>query len=260
MSDSTEGKDIDLVKDATDWLDSLPPVIQTHSDECHKWHARCLVRRLVEQIDTLGATIIQLEERIRQLSEAPPTLPVSPVDIDLRNNLRVLRDRESGALVRLTHAERFVLREVMETYASEDDVACNEIAAVIHGLLCKGGPSDGKPVAWVAWFEGEDSPDPDFTFSTPERAERWCGPRGATPTPLYRSPSLTGGTERTPNPPSTPGEGTSQAGCTLTDAEREAIEVAVEYVGSAYAVEHHAATLRGLLARIGSLGGRETGQ
>ena len=35
----------------------------------------------------------------------------------------------------------------------------------------------------------------------------------------------------------------------LTDAEREALEVAVEYVGSAYAVEHHAATLRGLLDR-----------
>jgi hypothetical protein len=36
---------------------------------------------------------------------------------------------------------------------------------------------------------------------------------------------------------------------TLTDAEREAVEIAVEYVGSAYAVEHHAATLRGLLER-----------
>jgi hypothetical protein len=35
----------------------------------------------------------------------------------------------------------------------------------------------------------------------------------------------------------------------LTDAEREALEVAVEYVGSAYAVEHHAATLRRLLDR-----------
>jgi len=35
----------------------------------------------------------------------------------------------------------------------------------------------------------------------------------------------------------------------LTDAEREALEVAVEYVGSAYAVEHHARTLRGLLER-----------
>jgi hypothetical protein len=35
----------------------------------------------------------------------------------------------------LTDEERFVLREVRDTYADEDDVACNEIAAVIDGLL-----------------------------------------------------------------------------------------------------------------------------
>jgi len=37
--------------------------------------------------------------------------------------------------LRLTDAERFVLREVMDIYAGEDDVASNEIAAVIDGLL-----------------------------------------------------------------------------------------------------------------------------
>jgi len=37
--------------------------------------------------------------------------------------------------LRLTDAERFVLREVCDTYANEDDIACNEIAAVIDGLL-----------------------------------------------------------------------------------------------------------------------------
>ena len=35
----------------------------------------------------------------------------------------------------------------------------------------------------------------------------------------------------------------------MTDAEREAVEIAAEYVGSAYQAEHHAAALRGLLAR-----------
>ena len=35
----------------------------------------------------------------------------------------------------LTDAERFVLREVRDIYAGEDDVASNEIAAVIDGLL-----------------------------------------------------------------------------------------------------------------------------
>jgi len=37
--------------------------------------------------------------------------------------------------LRLTDAERFVLREVRDIYAGEDDVASNEIAAVIDGLL-----------------------------------------------------------------------------------------------------------------------------
>ena len=37
--------------------------------------------------------------------------------------------------LRLTDAERFVLREVRDIYADEDDVTCNEIAAVIDWLL-----------------------------------------------------------------------------------------------------------------------------
>jgi hypothetical protein len=71
--------------------------------------------------------------------------------------------------------------------------------------------------------------------------------------------------DRTPQPHATPEEGTSQGECpyvtgtvtrfctltpfTLTDAEREALEIAVEYVGSAYAVEHHARTIERLLER-----------
>jgi hypothetical protein len=35
----------------------------------------------------------------------------------------------------LTDAERFVLREVRDAYADRDEVAANEIAAVIDGLL-----------------------------------------------------------------------------------------------------------------------------
>jgi hypothetical protein len=35
----------------------------------------------------------------------------------------------------LTKEERFVLREVRDIYANEDDEKCNEIAAVIDGLL-----------------------------------------------------------------------------------------------------------------------------
>jgi hypothetical protein len=43
--------------------------------------------------------------------------------------------REQIAEMRLTDAERFVLREVRDIYADEDDVKCNEIAAVLDGLL-----------------------------------------------------------------------------------------------------------------------------
>jgi hypothetical protein len=35
----------------------------------------------------------------------------------------------------LTDEERFVLREARDFYADVDDVACNEIAAVLDGLL-----------------------------------------------------------------------------------------------------------------------------
>jgi hypothetical protein len=35
----------------------------------------------------------------------------------------------------LTKSERFVLQEVRDIYADEDDVKCNEIAAVLDGLL-----------------------------------------------------------------------------------------------------------------------------
>jgi hypothetical protein len=37
--------------------------------------------------------------------------------------------------LRLTGAERFVISEVRDTYADEDDVASNEIAAVLDWLL-----------------------------------------------------------------------------------------------------------------------------
>ena len=56
--------------------------------------------------------------------------------------------------------------------------------------------------------------------------------------------------KRTPSEPSTPGEGTSQAGCTLTDAEREAVAY---YIGTG-GPDTVDATLRTLLARAG--GGR----
>jgi hypothetical protein len=60
--------------------------------------------------------------------------------------------------------------------------------------------------------------------------------------------------KRTPSEPSTLGEGTRQAGCTLTDAEREAIAEAVGAYNDNDDDEECAkiaATLHGLLKRLG---------
>lgn len=46
--------------------------------------------------------------------------------------------RYSGKIVKLvvlTDSERFVLEEIRDIYADEDDEKCNEIAAVIDNLL-----------------------------------------------------------------------------------------------------------------------------
>ena len=43
----------------------------------------------------------------------------------------------------LTEQERFVLTEVRDAYADEDDVRCNEIAAVLDGLLERMGKATG---------------------------------------------------------------------------------------------------------------------
>ena len=51
---------------------------------------------------------------------------------------------------------------------------------------------------------------------------------------------------RTPAANATPTEGSVQNGCTLTDAEREAVHWFAHYG----LPEHHAATLRGLLERL----------
>jgi hypothetical protein len=50
---------------------------------------------------------------------------------------RLTADERIGEAAKptLTDAERFVLREVRDIYADEDDVKCNEIAAVLDGLL-----------------------------------------------------------------------------------------------------------------------------
>jgi hypothetical protein len=47
--------------------------------------------------------------------------------------------KADAAHLRLTDAERFVLREVRDIYADEDDVKCNQIAFVLDCLLARHG-------------------------------------------------------------------------------------------------------------------------
>ena len=55
---------------------------------------------------------------------------------DWEQDYKIMQDQRAEiARLRLTDAERFVLREVRDIYADEDDAKCNEIAAVIDGLL-----------------------------------------------------------------------------------------------------------------------------
>ena len=47
----------------------------------------------------------------------------------------IKRLKQEIASLQLTKSERFVLQEVRDIYANEDDVKCNEISAVIDRLL-----------------------------------------------------------------------------------------------------------------------------
>ena len=58
--------------------------------------------------------------------------------------------------------------------------------------------------------------------------------------------------DNTPATHDTPSEGREQGGCTLTDAEREAIEYFSKWcVGASERLARYNATLRGLLGRLG---------
>jgi hypothetical protein len=69
------------------------------------------------------AEIARLKEAVRRLADQDATLSVQG------GNVTVTMD------IQLADAERYVLAEVRDIYADEDDVKCNEIAAVIDGLL-----------------------------------------------------------------------------------------------------------------------------
>jgi hypothetical protein len=80
-----------------------------------------------EQSDAIiadqAAEIARLKEAIRRLANQDATLSVC------NGNVKVTMDAT------LTRYERHCIGRVRDIYADEDDVACNEIAAVLDGLL-----------------------------------------------------------------------------------------------------------------------------
>ncbi len=69
------------------------------------------------------AEIARLKEAVRRLADQDATLSVQG------GNVTVTMDAT------LTRYERHCLERARDTYADQDDVACNEIAAVLDGLL-----------------------------------------------------------------------------------------------------------------------------
>ena len=105
-------------------------------------------------MDEAAEEIENLREAIRRLADQDATLSVCggavqvTMDETLTDEERAATDMATARLsaantwlqeeikrLRLTDSERFVLREVRDIYADEDDVKCNEIAAVIDWLL-----------------------------------------------------------------------------------------------------------------------------
>ena len=141
----------DILADYREWRQQQAARVSTHSDGCHMWHEQCMIHRLADalaveqakrtpseaEIDALEYVVeegrIACKEdygilrswlcRLRPAWESTPGEPSTPGE----------GTRQAGCT--LTDAERFVLREVRDIYADEDDVKCNEIAAVLDGLL-----------------------------------------------------------------------------------------------------------------------------
>jgi len=127
----------DILADAREWLadEAIGGRLQTHSGECHRWHPACLVARLLRELDSRAGSTGDSDANHPERENAEPAATACGSD---RPDNPAPRPAGTGDIcerLRLTDAERHCLREVRDTYADEDDVACNEIAAVLDGLL-----------------------------------------------------------------------------------------------------------------------------
>jgi hypothetical protein len=143
----------DILDDYREWRTQQAMRVSTHSDGCHMWHKDCMIHRLaaalaVEMAKRTPAEPSTPGEGTRQSEGTSEPVAWRAYDTDgseavysLYEQARAAADEWNWSVEplyrspKLTDAERFVLREVMDIYAGEDDVASNEIAAVIDRLL-----------------------------------------------------------------------------------------------------------------------------
>lgn len=60
----------DIVADARQWLADLGGErLQTHSENCHKWHTACLVGKLIREVEVQRACTAAGRDEIARLME-----------------------------------------------------------------------------------------------------------------------------------------------------------------------------------------------
>jgi hypothetical protein len=102
-------------------LDDIRSHLAVANEDQRKRRGAVLLREAAAEIERLRAITA---------SESDRPQAIDPCDLHARESQRLQPDRPT-----LTDAERFVLREVRDAYADRDEVAANEIAAVIDRLL-----------------------------------------------------------------------------------------------------------------------------
>jgi hypothetical protein len=75
----------DVAKDAKEWLAEQPQRTQTHSENCHKWHASCLVSRLLAEVERLR------EEKSADWKAACEAARIASEEIAALRAMRVVR-------------------------------------------------------------------------------------------------------------------------------------------------------------------------
>ena len=144
----------------------------------------------------------------------------------------------------LTREERDVLREVCRVYGDEDDTGCNEIAYVIDRLLERlGGAANSTPIHRKACGKSRTGSDDE---TAAEDAAKCTVPSKKCPERDRLVRSLESRLEemRAAADKADAEYREEIARLRLTEEEREALEWGASFYS------HHAATLRGLLARM----------